>query len=77
MKPYPVRCMDCHRTTGRCEVPHSTGLCERCFARRYGGEKPGVDPMVLVLGAAMIALYGAIIWLWLTPDISVAEWFAR
>jgi hypothetical protein len=69
--------MDCRRVTGRCEVPHSTGICESCFRVRYGGEKPGVDPMVLVLSAAMLVLYATIIWLWLTPDATVAEWLSR
>lgn len=36
--------------------------------------KPGLDPMNLALLAALVALYGAIIWLWITPDDTVARW---
>lgn len=41
------------------------------------GERPGMDPMILVLSAAMIALYAIVIWLWITPDATVAEWLSR
>jgi hypothetical protein len=40
-------------------------------------EKPGVDPGVLWLGVAMMLLYGAILWLWLTPDATVANVVGR
>ena len=41
------------------------------------GRKPGADPMILVLGAAMLVLYGVILWLWITPDETVAGWLTR
>ena len=58
MKPYRVRCMDCRRVTGRCEVPHSTGICARCFNRRYGGERHSLSPgLWRILATYMVSLF--------------------
>ena len=45
--------------------------------RRRPAEKPGLDPGILVLGLAMLLMYVVMLWLWVTPDATVASVVGR
>ena len=45
--------------------------------RRRPAEKPGLDPGILVLGLAMLLMYVVMLWLWVTPDTTVANVVGR